>query len=355
MMRRKYLGYAGLLLLLIIVGFIIRTLLAAGVFKTIQPHHDQEAIMLDLPVAGPEDITIDSAGLAFISADDRRTNLSGKGHVRGAIFVLDLTDSSRNLRDVTPASLQDFHPHGISRWVSPEGRIFLFAISHLHDPKVNAIERFEWRNDSLVHLETITDSELIISPNDLVAVGERSFYVTNDHGYPDPGLGRTLEEYLVRAVSNVCWFDGKSTRQVAGDIAYANGINLSRDGSRVYVTSCTGGSLLIYRRLPEGDLEPEREVSLGTGLDNIEIDSGGDLWIGSHPQLLKFAANARDAANPSPAQVLRVSVEKDFAAEEVLLTDGTRFSGSSVAAVWKDWLLVGAVFEPRLMMLRRNH
>ena len=348
-----------LLLLLTFAGIAwlaLDILIAAGSFKDIKPHFKGGVEKVSIPVSGPEDITLDtSLGLAFISADDRRANQKTPGSVNGAILVMRLDDGTRAMKDVTPPVMTDFHPHGISPWVSPEGRRFLFAISHRAKEYIHAVERFEWRNDSLVHLESIVDMERMTSPNDLVATGERTFYVTNDHYYGREGIGKTLEDYLQRAISFVNHYDGKSFRQVASGIAYANGINMSSDGSKVYVAATTGRKLLTYRRdASSGSLSPIGETDLETGVDNIEFDERGDLWIGCHPQLLRFVAHAKDGKNRSPSQVLHLRHRKEggYEVKEVFLNDGKEYSGSTVAAVLRDRMLIGSVFEPEILDCR---
>ncbi|MDZ7650405.1 MAG: hypothetical protein U5K54_26500 [Cytophagales bacterium] len=240
-MKRKMV--VGLLLVSSIFSFVFfGILIPAGTFKDIHPHFEGTVTKINLAeTAGPEDITIDQqSGIAFISADDRRTNIQAPGSIEGAIFVTNLSDSLPELLNVTPANISDFHPHGISLWTNPNGKKFLFAVNHRQKNPAHVIERFEWRYDSLIHLESIEDKNLMTSPNDVVAVGERAFYVTNDHGYSEKGIGRTLEEYLQRAIAYVNYFDGESFRAVAGTIAYANGINVSSDQTQVFVAATSG-------------------------------------------------------------------------------------------------------------------
>ena len=84
---------------------------------------------------------------------------------------------------------------------------------------------------------------------------------------------------------------------------------------------------------------------------DIEIDTNGDVWIGAHPQLLKFIRHAADGSMLSPSQVLRVrqGSQGSYVVEEIYLNDGRQLSGSSVAAVMAGRLLIGAVFEPRFL------
>jgi arylesterase/paraoxonase len=346
-----------LLLVLILYG-IVGILVPAGVFKTISPHFDGTVTNLQIPIAGPEDITIDQqTGLAFISVDDRRVNIKKPASIEGGILLMNLSDSLPSLKNITPFGLDDFHPHGISFWREPDGRQFLFVVNHRQKNWGHFIERFEWRNDSLIHLESIQDVDLMTSPNDVTAVGERSFYVTNDHYYSKQGLGRTFEDYLQRAISYVNYYDGKSFTKVANGIAYANGINHSSDLSKVFVAACTGRKVLIYDRHPDnGNLTLQETIKVNTGVDNIELDADGSLWIGAHPQLLKFVSHAKDSTKHSPSQLIKLSKDESgkYQLEEIFLNDGTSYSGSTVAAIYKNKILVGSVFENSMLICTTN-
>lgn len=357
-MGRKILFATVLVVTGLAAAVIFGLLIPGGMFRTIKPHFQGTIEKMEVPVAGPEDITIDpQTGLAFISADDRRANLKNPGSRKGALFLMNLNDSVATLQDITPRALEDFHPHGISSWHEPDGRLLLFVINHRQIEVTHVVERFEWRNDTLVHLESIADSVLMTSPNDIVAVGERSFYVTNDHYYAKRGLSRMLEDYLQRSIAYVNYFDGSTFRVAAEGIAYPNGIAASPDGTEIYVASSTGRKLLIYHRDgTTGTLVLDQTLNVGTGPDNIEVDESGSLWIGCHPQLLRFAAHAKDPAAHSPSQVIRLvpDGQRNYSIEEVFLNDGTSYSGSSVAAVYRHTMLIGSVFENSILFCSLN-
>jgi arylesterase/paraoxonase len=348
-----------LLLVVAGIGFVvIRILIPAGLFKTIDPHVDGTVHKMELPIAGPEDITIDQqTGITFISVDDRRSNMQNPGSAEGGILMLKLLDSLPRLINITPTEMDDFHPHGISLWKSSEGRTFLFVINHRQKKPAHVVERFEWRNDSLIHLESIMDAEVMTSPNDLVAVGNRSFYVTNDHYYAHRGIGRTLEDYLQRAIAYVNYYDGHTFKKVAEGIAYPNGIAASTDQMQLFVASTTGRKILVYDRdIISGTLTLKQEIQTGTGVDNIELDEKGALLIGCHPQLLKFASHAADASKFSPSQVIKLTHDDDqhYQVEEVFLNNGQDYSGSSVAAVYQNTMLIGSVFEKSMLICTFN-
>lgn len=345
---RKIIVVMGIVLLLIAAFVIFYILYPAGTFKTIKPHFIGTQSTLTLPVPGPEDILIDrDSNQLLISADDRRANLLNPGSVRGALYVYDLI--THRLTELDTRGIVDFHPHGISMWKNDSGKRFLFVINHL-SAEESAIERFEWTNDSLVHLESISDSNAMTHPNDLAAVNERQFYVTNDHYYTK-GLQRKLEEYLQRKISFVNYYDGTHFRVVAENIGYANGINASQDRNTIFVSSTTGLSVLVYERSNDGSLDNIDEIHIGTGPDNIDIDREGNLFIACHPQLLKFVAHAKDPKNVSPSQVIKIQYQSvgEYSVEEVFLNDG-EYSGSSTAISHNTSLIIGSVFEQSILM-----
>jgi arylesterase/paraoxonase len=96
------------------------------------------------------------------------------------------------------------------------------------------------------------------------------------------------------------------------------------------------------------------EIDLGTGINNIEVDSAGGLWIGAHPQLFKFLQHAKDSSKLSPSQVqyLIPLADGSYDIKEVYLNKGDGISASSVAAVYDKRLLIGAVFEAKFLDCR---
>ncbi len=210
----------------------------------------------------------------------------------------------------------------------------------------HAVEILRFEGGRFRHLETVR-GELLVSPNDVAAVGRRAFYVTNDHG-AGGGWRRFAEEALGLARATVVYFDGETMTRVADGLAYANGIATSRYGGEIYVAGTTRGLLYVFGRDADtGALGRPFEIPLGTGVDNIEVDRHGMLWIAAHPKLLSFFRHARDAGRRSPSQVLWV--DSDQTAEPpvrpVYLDLGDELSGSSVAAPWGSRLLIGSVFE----------
>lgn len=345
-MFKKTIGVVLVLLIIIVIWF-VNLLWSAGQFKTIKPHFNGECKQIP-GLTGAEDITIHpKTGIAYISACDRRAVATGKEGM-GAIYAYDLKASNPVLFNLTSSMGKDFQPHGISLYVDNKAKDFLFVINHAGGR--HTVEVFELIGIALYHTKTISDP-MLVSPNDLVAVGPDSFYVSNDHGHTT-GIMRVLEDYLKLPYSNVVYYDGSRFSEAASGIRYANGINVSDDGKTLYLCSVTGLSLYVYdRELSSGKLNLREKTKLNTGVDNIEVDTSGGLWIGAHPRILDFVSHAKDPSRLSPSQILYVSPNPDggFHISEIYLNKGDELSGSSVAAVRGRRMLIGSVFDPKFL------
>lgn len=326
-------------------GFLLDTLIDGGAFREITPHYHGECATIS-NVVGVEDITIDhTSGFAYLSAHDRR-NFDQNGQ----IYVY------RPGSLATPLPLAhdfngQFRPHGISIWLDDAGPDRLFVINHPDGAKVgerlSTVELFEIGAGKLTHIRTV-HPEAAYSLNDIAATGPDSFYATIDKG-SETKMGRMLEGYGRLARGGIAYGSGDSMRRVAGDLTYPNGVQW--DGARLYVAETTGERLVAFEQTgPEGTLKQVAETRIDSGLDNLEWDTDGNLWIGAHPAAVKFPAHGKDAANRSPSQVLKVSLTPDgFDVLEVYLNDGNPLSGSSVAAPHLNRLLIGSVFEPFIL------
>jgi arylesterase / paraoxonase len=296
---------------------------------------------LPLPQAGAEDVAIDrETGLAYVSCYDRRRKPE-----RGAIYVVDLNDPERPAVDATAGFDKLHHPHGIGLHAGPNGRR-LFVVHHMPG-KQEAIEIFDVDGERLNHRTTVPDpSGLMHSPNDIFPVGEEAFYVTNLLGSRSL-FGNMWEATTRRSWSYVLYYDGESFRKVADGLTMANGVAASPDGRFLYVATTLRGAVHVYRRSPDGSLTPAAVVPAGSGLDNIELDAQGNLWIGAHPNLAAFMRYAVLRIGRAPSQVLRFRCEDGLPAEpeEVFRDSGHRLPASSVAAVFGETMLVGSVFD----------
>lgn len=331
------------ILLLLIILFILRTVWNSGFFTTIEPHFEGNVTEIK-GFNGAEDITIDiQTGLALVSSSSFDENAPN-----GTIYLLNLKDNEPKPVSLTDAlPLKDFHPHGISLYKSAEGDKQLFVVNHT---KAGAsVEIFQFTDSSLIHKETMKN-DLFISPNDIVGVGERQFYLTNDHD-EKKSWWRSKKDLLQVPMGNVCYYDGNKASIVADGFLYANGINVNKDGKRLFVAATTGRKIVVFDRdIVSGKLTEHSEIAVN-GADNIELDESGDLWVGCHPKLLAFLAHAKDHSKLSPSEIIKISFENHKpVVESVYLNDGTPLSGSSVGAVWRNKLLIGSVYGDKVLI-----
>ena len=338
--------YIIICLILGIFLFIINTLNDAGEFKSIVPHFDGECIQIP-GVSGAEDILFLNNGMAIISCDNRRKTLA-RFSVQGSLYAYDINETSSKLTNLTSSLAMDFHPHGISVFENRNGKISLAVINHTQEG--HFIEMFELQNNVLVHNKTISGS-LLVSPNNLVLINENQMYVTNDHD-SSSDFNKLIADYLQLANSNVVFYDGENFSIAAENLAYANGINMSNDGKIIYVAETIGKKISLFSRSTNTNkLIFQESIDMDSGIDNIELDAEGNLWIGSHPKLWTFTRHAKDAEKLSPSQVFKISKMKNdgYTVEEVYLESGDNLSGSSVAAVYGKTLLIGSVFEDHFL------
>jgi len=188
-----------------------------------------------------------------------------------------------------------------------------------------------------------------------VLLDEERFYVTNDHGYEE-GFGRLVEEYGNLAVSNVLYFDGQDYSEAAGGISFANGINIDREKNLVFVASPRRFQVKVFQPNDDGTLEFIEDIPCGTGVDNIEFDEDGNLWIGAHPDLLHFAAYAKQKKEISPSEVLKISYRGtgDYTVESMYMNDGSGLSATSVACPFGDLIFAGTVKDDKMLILKHN-
>lgn len=350
MISKKIFFKIFLFIFIILIGLAFRSLWYSGVFSDLQEMSTFNTHIIT-GIIGAEDITIDHAkGLAFISSCDRRSVLAGK-KIKGSIYLLDLNDMDKKPREISSSFQQeDFRPHGISFFTDPmDSTQWLHVINHRETG--HFIEIFQFRDSILVHHQTIK-SNLFFSPNDLVATGKNSFYFTNDHESGRNWL-TTIKDFLMIGTGSVGYYDGSNVKLLAKGIRYANGINIDQSYKKLYVAACTEGNIYVYETSPFTKI---CEIKCKTGVDNLEWDENGNLWVGAHPKLLKFLGHAKDRKKLSPSQVLMIDLKNDQNArvENIYINDGEPLSGSSVAAPYKNTILVGSVFEDGVLVLDKS-
>jgi arylesterase/paraoxonase len=332
-------------------GYVFYIFSSTGYFRELEASNDFGPIYQTIALPGVEDMAIARAdSLLILSVDDRAARREGNTGLKG-LYLIDLRDPS-----FEPISLTDqldfpFFPHGLSIFQLDSAKYGLMAINHI-DGK-HSVEHFILEGKTLTHQKTITDPNFI-SPNDLVMVGPEKFYYSNDHGYSS-GFGVFAENYIGWKASNVGFYDGTSAEIKAGSIGYANGIQFESSKNLLFVASVRGFLVKVYQVDENWNLTHLEDIKTGTGVDNIELDESGDLWIGAHPNLLRFASYAAGKNPTAPSEVIQIRYSLENSTVKSIYTDpGTDISGTSVALPWGDFLFVGNVMDSKMLVLKRE-
>lgn len=354
---KKGLGLVLAVLIIALLSFAIRFSRATSLFSTIEEVGADCRLIEAAP--GPEDIVIDRArGFAYVSATDRRVLMAGgadSASLRGGIYLIDLNAPPEEwvLVPVTPASPESFRPHGLGLFIDEEGTRSLFVVNHPAGGPDEVVILDVDERGRLSHRRTVSDP-LMANLNDVQPVGVDLFYATNDHAV---GTSQALQDFLMLDRTTLVYFDGTHVQIAAGGLTYANGVNASSDGKEIYVAETLDHALRVYRRnLDSGALELTEVVNLGTSADNIDVLENGDLLIGAHPKILEFADHAQDPDVLSPSQVIRVTRNeaRDWSVQTLYLDKGDEVSGVAVAAGYRDMMLLGPVFQPRVMVCSQS-
>jgi arylesterase/paraoxonase len=333
---------SGILLVLGALGF--EALRIAGVFRNVESRFPETCRAIAM-AGSSEDIQVDRRrGVAYLSFLDRDS---------GTVLLLDL-----NLAEPAPRAAMShdppmFRPHGMSLLTPAEGPARLFVISHRPDGS-HVVEIAEQQpGGAFVPTATIRDPAFV-SPNAIAAVDAQRFYVVNDRPRSYGRWQQARDAFTRSGNATLVFHDGTAARVLVDDLAFPAGLALSADGTQLYVAEALGQALRIYSRdRANGALTLERRVKLDAAPDNLNVDADGRIWIAAHPRLSRFLAHVRDPAERAPTQVWRVDPRQPDATPVLVLSDdGARISAGSVAATWRDQLLIGAVLDPKVMLCR---
>ena len=340
-------------LLALVLFFAIRWLTAAGLFAHVTPVLPGICKPI-VGIAGPEDFEVDAAHDTVIVSSTNRRAPKNTPDPRDGLYALKLSDLG-----AAPVKLEgtpkDFHPHGISLYRAPNGDETLMAINHRSDGS-QAVEIFGLDFDDAKARLTPHSSiggGLLISPNDLSAVGPDRFYVSNDHVTKTP-LGRFAEDYLVWPHADLLYFNGTSFRIPVQRMAFPNGVYVSPDGTHLYIAVTAERRLIALSREPFfGNLTEIGSLSLPMRPDNISADAQGRLIIAGHPSLIRVNQFRADPTKPSPSEVVRVTLDKSglpTGYETIFADEGGLIGASSSAAAVGKKLLIGSVLDNKLLV-----
>lgn len=340
-----------LIVIIIISSYVGYIFISTGFFKSIDNNFDGK-ILKKINVQGAEDITVNHIDSFAIISSTHRKKFPATEQEYGGLYFLDLKNLDKNPVLLTRDFKKPFAPHGISIY-SQNNETTIAAINHTYEGEF--IELFKLIENKAIHYKTLKN-KLIYSPNDIVLVDEESFYFTNDHGYKE-GFPRLVEDYLGLPFSNVVYYNSKTNFiEVASNISYANGINYDSKRKLIFVASPRKFEILVYERKYDNSLKFIENISCGTGVDNIEFDLNGDLWVGAHPNLLHFNSYIDGKNKISPSEIINIKykTKQNHIVNQIYIEEGNEMSGSTVAAPFGNLILVGNVKDNHFLVLKKT-
>lgn len=338
--------------LALVIFFSVRWFLMAGAFTMAEPPTQAQCRAIR-GIQGPEDFEVDAAHDTVIVSSMNRRAPPAHPDPRDGLYAIKLSDPAQ-----APVKLEgapaDFHPHGISLYRGDKGEETLLVINHRRNGG-QAVEIFalDYENGTpRLSPHSSIGGGLLVSPNDVAAVGPDRFYVTNDH-VTRTALGRFAENFLLWPHANLLFFNGQSFRISAQQAAFPNGVYVSPDQSHVYLAVSNERRLIAFSREPFfGSLTQIGSLSLPARPDNITADAKGDLIVAARPNLMRDNQFRADPTRPSPSVIFRIPLDKSGvpqSPEVIFADDGSRIGGASTAAITGNTLLIGSALDSKML------
>ena len=317
-------------------------------FETVTPAGSLDCTPV-VGIAGAGDIEpLPGTSSAFLASFDRRGDAK-----RGELILFDTEDplDAASWRDRTGGVPAAFIPSGIDLFETnlPEGRRLrrLFVVNTA-GPEVVLFDVGE--DGALTLGERFSDPRLV-SPNDVVATGPRSFYVSNDTGSGRKSLKGKADFVLGLKTGAIMHYDGNSWSVVADELAFPNGLALSPDRLTLHVAEMRAKSLVEYDRDPRSDqLTRRADVALPSFPNNLSVGADGEVLVGTLPQPLATSAYGEGLRETAASEVLSVS---EAGRVTTLFRDpGTALPGVTMATRLGERLLIGTRAADRFLLCK---
>jgi hypothetical protein len=321
----------------LIVFFALRYAMVEGFFNSGTAITPEACRPIAAGLQGPQDFQIDPAHDAmFVSAINREAKQAYSDPHDG-LYLLKLDDPSAQPVRLAGTPI-DFHPDGLSLYRDQGGET-LMVIDHKpngrHMVEIYSVD-FSG-NVPVLSQQSVVQSGAMVRPNDLAAVGQNQFYVTNDHVTREP-LGRFAEDYLLWPHADVLLYNGMGFRIVTQRIAMPNGI-LAK-GALLYVTATNERRVIAFNRQDfTGDITEAGSLSIPARLDNLSTDVAGNLIVAGE-------------AKPGTAQIFRVHLGPDgvpVSYETLFSDDGHLLKSANSAGVYNGHLFIGSARDSKML------
>lgn len=328
---------------LITLGIIIIFLVSCNSIPESGPFETQKIIT----GFGPEDIVLDTITSAdnprlLVSCDTRRESDSAST----GIYWIDLkTDSVFEFERLHEPPSLVFHPHGFDL-VMIDSILRLFVISHDEEKDLHPVVRYKVLEKTLV-FEVAYYNPLFNSPNDIFALNDGSFFITNDAGKRHS----FMEQALKLKRSSVVYFPkNQKPYYIDKELSYANGIYF--DDPYLYVSTVRQNTIFKFT-LDNNQSIDKKELTKIIGGDNITRYKDKYI-VAAHLNSFAFLRHVKKSENHSPSVIYQFDPETGE--KKVLFSDdGKLISAASTAIRFGDYLYISQVFDNFVLKVRMRN
>lgn len=287
--------------------------------------------------------------------------------------------------DVHGIDIESISPTRLRFWMINHRPAIDSNGNQLDPKKVGAnstIEVFEHEkgSENLQWVRTIF-SDTVSTPNNLIAMGDGEALVTNDHNSKTGAVSTPLtysnkiltypqlrQIEMIFGGGSVAYCPPSSSPNTTCTIALSTGLSFANGITRlphpnhntILVAHSSAGHLTSHTFYPSNHtLSPGSQIKLNMPMDNLVVDSKGDVYVAAFPKILSLV-QALDGKVPEkgkwieiPSTVFRVrrvdGGEGQWEIKKVLEdVEGTALPGSTVAVhdVKTGMLWMGGVASP---------
>lgn len=287
---------------------------------------------------GPEDMVVDSITeqpRLLLSCSSRRKSEKDYGEIY--VHYTQTGEHKILKRSNEPAGLA-FNPHGIDL-VKVDDDLILLVVNHEHQLPLHSILRYRVLKDELVFQNKIVDP-LISSPNAVTGFADGTLLVSNDA----KKAGNASEVLFKLKKAQIIFWDGTKCSVASEKYCYTNGI--TNKNGKVYLASTMQNKVWQFD-LADGKLLNRQVIGKAKGADNLRFD-GDDLLVASHLRFLKFLKHYKDAEHYAPSTVYRINPTTKKRTV-VYYDDGKQVSAAATALVFRNYLYVNSIFDPKMV------